>query len=99
MVEQFAQRPALAGPSGLTSVYSIECLVKEESDRPAGVYPRRTILVESWCIPKQGKKVGYDESETRKSYLWSCVSGKASICSGTIMFASSQTYEVGSDTR
>jgi hypothetical protein len=69
MIEQLTERTALVSSAGLTTVYSVECLVKKESNSPAGVYPWWTILVQRWCIPEHGEEIDDNEPKARESDL------------------------------
>jgi hypothetical protein len=53
----------------LTPIHSIECLVEEQSNRPACIYPWRTVLVKSWIIPKHSNEIDYDEAKAGKGDL------------------------------
>lgn len=69
MIKQLTQRSTLVSPSSLASVHSVERLVQEESNRPAGVHPWGTVLVQGRCVPKQGEEVDYDEAKAGERYL------------------------------
>lgn len=69
MVEELAQRSTLVCPACLTAIDRIECLVQKQPDRPAGIYPCRTILVQRGCVPEHGKEVRDDKAKSRECDL------------------------------
>ena len=69
MIEQFTKRTALVSSAGLTSIHSVECLVKEESNSPAGVHPSWTVLVQCRCVPEHGEEIDDNEAEAREGNL------------------------------
>jgi hypothetical protein len=77
MIKQFTERAALVSPPGLASIHSVECLVEEEPNRPAGVYPRRAVLIQRWRIPEHGEKINDNKTEARERNLYSDVSASA----------------------
>jgi hypothetical protein len=69
MVEQLTQRTTLVGPSRLTPIDRIECLVKEETDRPTQVNPWWAILIQRRCVPEQSEEVCDDKAKARERDL------------------------------
>lgn len=63
MVKEFSKRATLVRSSGLCPINSIEGLVKEQSDRPAQVYPGRTVRVKSGIVVQHSQEIDNDEAE------------------------------------
>jgi hypothetical protein len=76
MVKQLTKRTALVSSAGLTSIHGVECLVKKESNSPAGIHPAWTVLVQRWCVPEQGEEIDDNEAEAREGNLSRHVSDK-----------------------
>lgn len=93
MVKQLAKWSTLMRSPRLAAVHSIECLIKEQTDRPGKVYPGWTVLVECRVIIKEREEVNDDESETAERYL---NSESATICRKV---QTATAYRVGSVSR
>lgn len=53
----------MRGDIRLRAINSIESLVQEQANRPTGINPRRTILIQGRIVPKQRQDVDHDEGE------------------------------------
>ena len=69
MIEQFSQWPALLRSPRLRAIDSIKRLVQEQANGPAGIHPRRAVLIESRRVPQEGKEVCDDETKSAKCDL------------------------------
>ena len=51
----------------LSSINSVKCLIKKQSNSPRRIYPSWHVLVKRGIIPEKGQEIEDDEAETRES--------------------------------
>lgn len=54
----------------LTTINGVKGLIQKHANGPAGVYPRRTVLVHGRCIVEHSQNIGNHEAETREGDLY-----------------------------